>query len=90
MIAQGDSDRYDNKVSASAGLSATVEQLGPVQAYCGECGMCSSGKTNLCGKVRQFTGNGIMAADSKPRFRHKESGKEIFHFVRPLLHAACC
>ena len=43
--------------------------------------MCSSGKTNLCGKVRQFTGNGIMAADSKPRFRHKESGKEIFHFV---------
>ena len=61
-----------------------------MQAYCGECGMCSSGKTNLCGKVRQFTGNGIMAADSKPRFRHKESGKEIFHFVRPLLQTACC
>ena len=43
--------------------------------------MCGSGKTNLCSKIRQFTGNGIMAADSKPRFRHKESGKEIFHFV---------
>ena len=54
-----------------------------LQAYCGECCMCSSGKSNLCAKVRKYTGNGIMAADSKPRFRHKESGKEIFHFVRP-------
>lgn len=43
--------------------------------------MCKSGKTNLCGKIRQWTGKGIMAADNKSRFTHKESGKEIFHFV---------
>ncbi|KAK9807202.1 hypothetical protein WJX73_008171 [Symbiochloris irregularis] len=51
------------------------------QAFCGECGMCKSNKTNLCGKVRAWTGKGIMAADSKTRFTHKESGKEIFHFM---------
>jgi S-(hydroxymethyl)glutathione dehydrogenase/alcohol dehydrogenase len=51
------------------------------QAFCAECGMCKSNKTNLCGKIRQWTGKGIMSADSKPRFRHKESGKEIFHFM---------
>lgn len=51
------------------------------QAFCGECKMCKSGKTNLCGRIRQWTGKGVMAADSKPRFRHKESGKEIFHFM---------
>ena len=51
--------------------------------------MCGSGKSNLCSKVRKFTGNGIMAADGKPRFRHKESGKEIFHFVRPSSAGWC-
>ena len=45
--------------------------------------MCRSNKTNLCGRIRQWTGKGVMAADSKPRFRHKDSGKEIFHFVSP-------
>ena len=45
--------------------------------------MCRSNKTNLCGRIRQWTGKGVMAADSKPRFRHKESGKEIYHFVSP-------
>lgn len=58
--------------------------FGWLQAFCAECGMCKSNKTNLCGKIRQWTGKGIMSADSKPRFRHKESGKEIFHFVSTL------
>lgn len=43
--------------------------------------MCKSNKTNLCGKVRAWTGKGIMAADDQTRFTHKESGKKIYHFV---------
>ena len=46
--------------------------------------MCKSGKTNLCGKIRAWTGRGVMAADDQPRFTHKESGKKIFHFVSPF------
>ena len=38
-----------------------------------------AGMTNLCGKIRNFTGKGVMAADSKPRFTH--NGKPIFHFM---------
>ncbi len=45
--------------------------------------MCKSGKTNLCGSVRKWTGKGIMRGDNQPRFTHKESGKKIYHFVRP-------
>ena len=52
-----------------------------LQAFCRECKMCKSGKTNLCGKIRQWTGKGVMAADNKSRFTHKESGKTIYHFV---------
>ena len=61
------------------------------QAFCGHCGMCTSGKTNLCGSVRAWTGRGVMRGDDKPRFTHKESGKEIFHFVRgPRLSRMHC
>lgn len=62
--------------------------------------MCKSGKTNLCSKIRQWTGKGVMAADDKPRFTHKESGKQIYHFVSFILYkfrkaetvanASCC
>lgn len=51
------------------------------QAFCGKCCMCSSGKTNLCGSVRAFTGKGVMAADGESRITHKESGKTIWHFM---------
>jgi len=51
------------------------------QAFCGACGMCGSGKTNLCGSVRAFTGVGTMAADGGTRFTHAETGKDIFHFM---------
>eukprot|EP00898_Chlorokybus_atmophyticus_P003683 jgi/Chlat1/4315/Chrsp29S04600 len=49
------------------------------QAFCGECKFCKSGKTNLCGSVRAWTGKGIMRADEKPRFTC--DGKPIFHFM---------
>ena len=52
-----------------------------VQAFCAKCPMCKSNKTNLCGAVRKWTGNGIMKADDGVRFHHKESGKKIYHFV---------
>lgn len=46
---------------------------------CPTCVGYSLGKTNLCGKVREFTGNGVMKADGKPRFEYE--GKPIFHFM---------
>lgn len=49
------------------------------QAFCGACKFCGSGKTNLCGSVRQWTGNGIMKADSKTRITC--DGKPIYHFM---------
>ena len=65
-----------------------------VQAFCAKCPMCKSNKTNLCGAVRKWTGNGIMKADDGVRFHHKESGKKIYHFVStlpslPALRSAC-
>jgi len=36
-----------------------------LQAFCGDCKFCFSKKTNLCGSVRQWTGNGVMKADGK-------------------------
>eukprot|EP01013_Petalomonas_cantuscygni_P004788 TRINITY_DN1520_c0_g2_i1.p1 TRINITY_DN1520_c0_g2~~TRINITY_DN1520_c0_g2_i1.p1 ORF type:complete len:429 (-),score=90.73 TRINITY_DN1520_c0_g2_i1:1438-2604(-) len=42
-------------------------------------GYCKK-KTNLCGKIRAFTGNGVMKADGKVRF-HTTDGKDIFHFM---------
>ena len=51
------------------------------QAFCGECCMCKSGKTNLCGSVRAFTGKGVMAADGESRISHKGTGKKIWHFM---------
>jgi len=36
-------------------------------------------KTNLCGKIRAYTGKGVMKADGKPRFRY--NGEPIYHFM---------
>ena len=49
------------------------------QAECRECKFCKSGKTNLCGKVRPATGNGVMLSDGQSRF--KVNGKPIHHFM---------
>eukprot|EP00891_Asterochloris_glomerata_P001201 jgi/Astpho2/1201/Aster-08168 len=57
-----------------------VESVKPGDhAFCGKCKMCRSGKTNLCGAVRQWTGKGIMQSDSKSRFTCE--GKTIYHFM---------
>jgi S-(hydroxymethyl)glutathione dehydrogenase/alcohol dehydrogenase len=46
---------------------------------CVTCDGYDKGKTNLCGKVREFTGKGVMKYDGKSRFTYQ--GKEIFHFM---------
>jgi S-(hydroxymethyl)glutathione dehydrogenase/alcohol dehydrogenase len=47
-------------------------------AECGECKFCKSGKTNLCGRVRETQGRGVMP-DGTSRFKCK--GKDILHFM---------
>ncbi|OJJ57607.1 hypothetical protein ASPSYDRAFT_46765 [Aspergillus sydowii CBS 593.65] len=47
-------------------------------AECRECKFCRSGKTNLCGKVRETQGKGVMP-DGTSRFRAR--GKDILHFM---------
>lgn len=49
------------------------------QAFCGKCLYCASGKTNLCGAVRAWTGRGVMRADDQSRF--SKDGKPIYHFM---------
>lgn len=45
---------------------------------CYECKFCKSPKTNLCGKIRDTQGKGVMP-DGTTRFSCK--GKRIFHFM---------
>ncbi|KAK2466442.1 hypothetical protein APHAL10511_002084 [Amanita phalloides] len=47
-------------------------------AECRECKFCTSGKTNLCGKVRTTQGKGVMP-DNTSRF--SIDGKLIYHFM---------
>ena len=68
--------------SAHTGQAQCAPHCLSAQAFCGSCAMCKSEKTNLCGAVRKWTGNGIMRADDDVRFHHKETGKKIYHFVR--------
>jgi len=49
------------------------------QAYCGNCKFCKYPGINLCMSVRDYTGKGVMKADSKPRF--SADGKDLFHFM---------
>jgi len=46
---------------------------------CVTCRGYKANKTNLCGKIRSFTGNGIIANDGKPRFKY--NGQDIYHFM---------
>lgn len=45
---------------------------------CGECKFCLSGKTNLCQKIRQTQGKGLMP-DGTTRF--SKDGQPIFHYM---------
>ena len=45
---------------------------------CGECKFCQSGKTNLCQKIRETQGKGLMP-DGTTRFY--KDGQPIFHYM---------
>ena len=45
---------------------------------CGECKFCKSGKTNLCGKIRETQGKGLMP-DGTTRF--SKDGETIYHYM---------
>ncbi|KXO13862.1 S-(hydroxymethyl)glutathione dehydrogenase [Moritella sp. JT01] len=45
---------------------------------CGECKFCKSGKTNLCQKIRETQGKGVMP-DGTTRFY--KDGQPIFHYM---------
>ncbi|QIZ75735.1 S-(hydroxymethyl)glutathione dehydrogenase/class III alcohol dehydrogenase [Ferrimonas lipolytica] len=45
---------------------------------CGECKFCKSGKTNLCQKIRETQGKGLMP-DGTSRF--SINGESIFHYM---------
>ena len=47
-------------------------------AECRECKFCTSGKTNLCGSVRETQGRGLMP-DGTSRF--SRNGEPIFHYM---------
>ena len=47
-------------------------------AECGECKMCTSGKTNLCSAVRETQGKGLMP-DGTTRFF--KDGEPIYHYM---------
>lgn len=49
-------------------------------AECKECKFCTSGKTNLCSKVRATQGQGVMP-DGTSRFKAKKNGQELLHFM---------
>ncbi|WP_018294691.1 S-(hydroxymethyl)glutathione dehydrogenase/class III alcohol dehydrogenase [Mariprofundus ferrooxydans] len=45
---------------------------------CGECEYCTSGKTNLCQRVRETQGRGLMPDGTS---RLSKDGKPIFHYM---------
>jgi S-(hydroxymethyl)glutathione dehydrogenase/alcohol dehydrogenase len=67
----------------SIGEGVTSVQVGDhvIPLYtpeCGECKFCTSGKTNLCQKIRETQGKGLMP-DGTSRFF--KDGQPIFHYM---------
>lgn len=67
----------------SVGGGVTSVQVGDhvIPLYtpeCGECKFCKSGKTNLCQKIRETQGKGLMP-DGTTRFF--KDGQPIFHYM---------
>lgn len=50
-------------------------------SHCPRCRGYAAGKTNLCGKIRPFTGKGIMAADMGTRFTLASDGTPLYHYM---------
>lgn len=48
-----------------------------------------AGKTNLCGKIRAYTGAGVMACDSGTRFTLKRTGEPLYHYMGRILTMGC-
>jgi S-(hydroxymethyl)glutathione dehydrogenase/alcohol dehydrogenase len=70
-------------VVESIGEGVTSVQVGDhvIPLYtpeCGECKFCTSGKTNLCQKIRETQGKGLMP-DGTTRF--SLNGKPIYHYM---------
>ncbi|HJP05303.1 MAG: S-(hydroxymethyl)glutathione dehydrogenase/class III alcohol dehydrogenase [Gammaproteobacteria bacterium] len=68
-------------VETGAGVMSLKEGDHVIPLYtaeCGECSFCTSGKTNLCQKVRVTQGQGLMP-DSSSRF--SANGKTIYHYM---------
>ena len=64
-----------------AGVSSVAPGDHVIPLYtpeCGECSFCTSGKTNLCQKIRVTQGQGLMP-DGSSRFSH--NGLQIFHYM---------
>ena len=60
--------------------AAAVQHLDSRVLVCaGECIFCKHPESNLCNKVREYTGKGIMKSDGKPRIT--KDGKDIYHFM---------
>ena len=67
--------------SIGAGVSSVQVGDHVIPLYtpeCGECKFCKSGKTNLCQKIRETQGKGLMP-DGTTRFF--KDGKPIFHYM---------
>ena len=67
----------------SIGEGVTSVQVGDhvIPLYtpeCGECKFCTSGKTNLCQKIRETQGKGLMP-DGTTRF--SKDGQPIYHYM---------
>jgi S-(hydroxymethyl)glutathione dehydrogenase / alcohol dehydrogenase len=67
----------------SVGEGVTSVQVGDhvIPLYtpeCGECKFCTSGKTNLCQKIRATQGKGVMP-DGTTRF--SKDGQPIYHYM---------
>ncbi len=67
----------------SVGEGVTSLQVGDhvIPLYtpeCGECKFCTSGKTNLCQKIRETQGKGLMPDGSTRFFK---DGQPIFHYM---------
>ncbi len=70
-------------IVGSVGEGVTSVQVGDhvIPLYtpeCGECKFCKSGKTNLCQKIRETQGKGLMP-DGTTRFF--KDGQPIFHYM---------